>query len=338
MSEEVKGNIEVEDHGAILVARIDGGTLGVFGNDIAERLAELVDRADEDPDVQAVVFTGKHPERFVSHIEIRWLQEGGAAIPPLGVKGTTAIAQTARGVNRVGGLKGVLGTTPLWPAVQLERIHQTFLKMNSSGVIFVAAMNGSALGLGAEFAWANDLRVLAEGDYFIGQPEVLLGIIPGGGGTQRLTRLVGTHRSLTAILEGKPFSGPEALALGAIDDLVPKDKVLDRAIELARHFGSRPKEARGAVKRTVYFGGSETLPDGLRTEHGEFLHSVLAQTGQELMLDYMANTEKNGELPLYIPGVFEQVLEQGTTRGAGANGPALTDPTGSASDAGSQAK
>lgn len=64
-------------------------------------------------------------------------------------------------------------------AAQLDRLHATFLRMNGSGVIFVAALNGSALGLGAEFAWACDLRVMAEGDFFIGQPEILLGIIPG---------------------------------------------------------------------------------------------------------------------------------------------------------------
>lgn len=59
----------------------------------------------------------------------------------------------------------------------LRHGHKTFLRMNRSGAIFVAALNGSALGLGAEFAWAHDLRVMADGDHFIGQPEILLGII-----------------------------------------------------------------------------------------------------------------------------------------------------------------
>jgi enoyl-CoA hydratase len=127
----------------------------------------------------------------------------------------------------------------LWGSVQLDRLHATFLRMNGSGVIFVAALNGSALGLGAEFAWACDLRVMADGDFFIGQPEVLLGIMPGGGGTQRLTRLIGTHQSLIAILEGKPFTPAEALANGAVDAVVPADEVIARATELAEHFGSR---------------------------------------------------------------------------------------------------
>jgi enoyl-CoA hydratase/carnithine racemase len=124
----------------------------------------------------------------------------------------------AGGADRVRVLDPVVRETPLWGAVQLDRMHTTFLRMNGSGVIFVAALNGSALGLGAEFAWACDLRVMADGDFFIGHPEVLLGINPGGGGTQRLTRLIGTHKSLLAILEGKPLTPAEALANGAVDE------------------------------------------------------------------------------------------------------------------------
>jgi enoyl-CoA hydratase len=315
MAEEVRGNLEIEDRGAVLVARVDGGRLGLFGNDIAEQLDALVDRAEDDPNIHAVVFTGTHPERFVSHAEVRWLQEGGAKVPSVNVTGASVLARTAKGVNRAGGLQSLLGKTPLWPAVQLERLHQTFLKMNRSGVIFVAALNGSALGLGAEFSWANDLRVMADGDYFIGQPEVLLGIMPGGGGTQRLTRLVGTHRSLVAILEGKPFTPAEALAIGALDDVVPQDRVLARAIELAEHFGSRTKGSVAAIKRAVYFGGSMSLTDGLHVESAEFLTTALSKVGQELMLDYMATTEADGELPLYSPGVFAEALEAGTVPG-----------------------
>jgi len=315
MAEEVRGNLEIEDRGAVLVARVDGGPLGLFGNDIAEQLDALVDRAERDPNIHAVVFTGTHPERFVSHAEVRWLQEGGAKVPSVNVTGASVLARTAKGVNRAGGFQSMLGKTPLWPAVQLERLHETFLKMNRSGVIFVAALNGSALGLGAEFSWANDLRVMADGDYFIGQPEVLLGIIPGGGGTQRLPRLVGTHRSLVAILEGKPFTPAEALAIGAVDDVVPQEKVLDRAIELAEHFGSRTKGSVAAIKRAVYFGGSMSLTDGLHVERAEFLTTALSKAGQELMLDYMATTEADGELPLYSPGVYEEALAAGTVPG-----------------------
>ncbi|WSD92435.1 enoyl-CoA hydratase/isomerase family protein [Streptomyces canus] len=200
-------------------------------------------------------------------------------------------------------------------ALQLERLHRTFLRMNASGVLFVAALNGSALGLGAEFAWASDLRVMADGDYFIGQPEILLGIIPGGGGTQRLTRLIGTHRSLAAILEGKPFTPAEALANGAVDQVVPQHKVLAQAVELAEHLGKRPKGSVAAAKRSVYFGGSMPLEDGLHVERAEFFTRVMSKEGQELMLDYMETTDASGELPLYRPDTYAQALASGSVPG-----------------------
>jgi enoyl-CoA hydratase len=179
--------------------------------------------------------------------------------------------------------------------------------MNGSGVIFVAALNGSALGLGAEFAWACDLRIMAGGDFFIGQPEVLLGIMPGDG-TQRLTRLIGTHRSLVAILEGKPFTPTQALANGAVDEVVPRDDVVARATELAEHFGSRSKGSVAAIKKAVYFGGSMSLSEGLHVERTEFLMADQSKDGQDLMLDYMDTTDATGELPLYNPDTYAQAL------------------------------
>jgi len=320
MAQKESGRLDIEERGAVVVARIDGGPRQVFGPDIAEQLEDLVDRVDRDPDIRAVVFTGTHPDRFVSHAEVRWLQEGGAAVPSVGRRGASALARTAKGANKASAVVApVLRGTPLWPAVELERVHQTFLKMNRSGIIFIAALNGSALGLGAEFAWANDLRVMAEGDYFIGQPEVLLGIMPGGGGSQRLTRLVGTHRSLVAILEGKPFTPDEALALGAVDDVVPQDQVLARAVQLAEHLGARTKGSVAAIKRAVYFGGSMSLEDGLHVERTEFLTTALSKEGQRLMLEYMEDTVATGELPLYSGDTFDRAIAAGVVPSA-ANG------------------
>jgi enoyl-CoA hydratase/carnithine racemase len=183
--------------------------------------------------------------------------------------------------------------------------------MNRSGVIFVAAINGSALGLGAEFAWSCDLRVMADGDYFIGQPEVLLGILPGGGGTQRLTRLIGTHRSLHAILEGKPFTAQQALANGAVDEVVPQNDLIARALGLARHFGGRVRGSVEAIKRSVYFGGSMSLEEGLRIEHIEFLGVAKSKDGQQLMCDYLDATDEDGHLPFYDREAYERAIKTG---------------------------
>ena len=150
MAHEDKGRLEVEDRGAVLIVRVDGGPHGLFGLDIANQLEELVDRVDRDPSVHAVVLTGAHPERFVSHADVRWLQEGGAAVPALGRRGAAAVARVARIADRARVLEPVVRRTPLWGAVQQDRLHATFLRMNASGTIFIAALNGSALGLGAE--------------------------------------------------------------------------------------------------------------------------------------------------------------------------------------------
>lgn len=316
MTHKTKGHLEVEDRGEVLIVRVDGGPHSLFGIEIANQLEELIDRVDRDPGIRAVVFTGTRPGRFVSHADVRWLQEEGAAVPPLGRRGASAIARVARGADRARALEPVMRKTPLWGAVQLDRLHATFLRMNGSGVIFVAALNGSALGLGAEFAWACDLRVMADGDFFIGQPEVLLGINPGGGGTQRLTRLIGTHRSLVAILEGKPFTPAQALANGAVDEVVAPGDLVTRATELAEYFGARPREAVAAVKRSVYFGGSMSLAEGLHVERTEFLGTDQSDDGQQLMLDYLELTDFTGELPLYNPDIYKQALERGRVPGS----------------------
>ena len=161
----MSGHLGIEDRGAILIVRVDGGQHSLFGVEIASQLEELVDRVDRDPSVHAVVFTGARPGRFVSHADVRWLQEEGAAVPELSRRGASAALRLARGVDRARVPEPVLRRTPLRGVAQLDRLHATFLRMNASGVIFVAALNGSALGLGAEFAWACDLRIMADGEY-----------------------------------------------------------------------------------------------------------------------------------------------------------------------------
>ena len=324
MTHRDNSHFETEDRGTVLVVRVDGGPHSLFGVDIANELDELVDRVDRDPSIHAVVFTGARPGRFVSHADVRWLQEEGAAVPELGRRGASAVARLARGVDRARVPEPVVRRTLLRGAAQLDRLHATFLRMNASGVIFVAALNGSALGLGAEFAWACDLRVMADGEFCIGQPEILLGINPGGGGTQRLTRLIGTHRSLVAILEGKPFTPAQALANGAVDEVVAPDDVVTRAIELAEYFGKRTKGAVEAIKRSVYFGGSMSLSEGLHVERTEFLGTDQSKDGQQLMIEYLATTEATGELPLYHPETYARALESGRVPGVGSTNRAVS--------------
>lgn len=314
MSVQRRGSqrIHTQDLGdGVLLARFAGSELGLFGRDDAPELFDLVERAHRDPKIRAVVFTGSHPGRFLSHADLQWLQEDGAVVPPVSRRITSTVARVARLLNRSRITRRLAARTPMTGALQLDHMHRTLTLMTTSPTIFVAAMNGSALGVGAEIAWACDLRLMAEGDFFVGHLEVLLGFAPGAGGTQRLPRLIGSHRALVAILEGKPFQAEEALQLGAIDEIVPADQLLSRSVERATHLAARPPQAIAAIKRAVNGGGSLPLERGLHVERTEFLASLPQRQAQEIMRSYLSETAKHGELPLYRPGGYAAALRQG---------------------------
>src|SRR5947199_3562846 len=96
MTQNHRLGIEVEQRGRVLLAQLHGGPRGAFGPEIAADLAALVTRAETDEGVGAVVVTGTHPERFVAHANLRWLQEGGAASPTVGPRAAAAVVNAAR--------------------------------------------------------------------------------------------------------------------------------------------------------------------------------------------------------------------------------------------------
>lgn len=305
-------HLAVDTSEGVAVVTLDCGPLGVLDYALVEELSRLVGAAHADPSVRAVVFTGAHPSRFISHADIRMLQEGGRHLPRMSRRTLSLFVRIASALRKSSRFERWAHRTPLAGAFKLDRFHDTLLRMNASGVVFVAALNGSALGVGAEFAWACDVRVMTDDDdCFIGQPEVLLGFNPGGGGTQRLSRLIGGHRALIAMLEGRPLTPPQALDAGAIDELAPPGDVVLRAVSWARDLGSRPKDAIEAIKRSVYFGGSMELSDGLRTERAEFMNTLGSDRAQSIMNTYMRTTETAGELPLYDSATYERALRTG---------------------------
>jgi enoyl-CoA hydratase/carnithine racemase len=136
--------------------------------------------------------------------------------------------------------------------------------------VTIAAINGYALGGGLELALACDLRICAD-DAKLGLPEILLGVIPGGGGTQRLARLVGVGRAKELVLTGRQVRAEEALAIGLVNRVVPKADLIDEVLRFAATLAAGPRLAQAAAKAAIDEGLETTLEDGLAIEAAQFV-------------------------------------------------------------------
>jgi enoyl-CoA hydratase len=133
----------------------------------------------------------------------------------------------------------------------------------------IAAIRGYALGGGLELAMACDILVVGE-DAQLGQPEVRVGIMPGAGGTQRLTRAVGKFQAMRLCLTGKPISGREAYEIGLASVAVPDEEVLDAALDMALSIARLPPLAVASAKAAVLLGEDASLEAGLALERKSF--------------------------------------------------------------------
>src|SRR5207244_8463440 len=131
--------------------------------------------------------------------------------------------------------------------------------------VTIAALNGNALGGSFELTLACDLRIGQHGDFRYGNPEVRAGVIPGGGGTQRITRLVGLARALDWVLRGRIVTPEVALELGLVHELVDDAPV--RALELAEELASLPPMSVANAKRALYQGADASLQAALEIEN-----------------------------------------------------------------------
>ncbi|CAM2975948.1 enoyl-CoA hydratase/isomerase family protein [Skermania piniformis] len=304
--------LEVTIDGTVAVVRMDGGPLGMLDRPLVADLAGLVDVADRDPAVRAVVLTGARPDRFAGHADVRWMREGSDNSPPVGRRGAVAALRFVGAAARSVRFRAAASRTVLAGVLELDRFHDTFVRMNSSSVIYLAAINGAALGGGAELAWACDIRLIADhADACLGQPEVLMGFHPGGGGTQRLTHLVGPQRALRMILDGAPIDAARALEIGAVDAVVDPADLVGEAIGWARRLAARPAAAVGAIKRAVYFAASRPLSEGLLAERSEFLQVLATPQTREIMHAYIRDYEAAGRLLLHDPEARDQALQHG---------------------------
>lgn len=135
----------------------------------------------------------------------------------------------------------------------------------------IVAINGLALGAGLEMSLCCDIRIAAE-NAKLGFPELKLGLFPGGGGTQRLARLIGASKTKELIYLSEPISAQEALNLGIVNQVVPKGEALPQALAMAERINQFSLVALGAAKRAVNRGSNAFLREGIEWEAKEFRH------------------------------------------------------------------
>ncbi|MCX5374809.1 enoyl-CoA hydratase/isomerase family protein [Streptomyces sp. NBC_00103] len=167
-------------------------------------------------------------------------------------------------------------------------LQRTFDEVARLPMPVVAAITGYALGGGLELALAADYRVAAD-DALLGQPEVRLGIIPGSGGTQRLTRLIGPSRAKNLLMTGRRVSADEALRLGLVDEVVPVGEVHGTAVRYAQRLAAGPAAALEAIKEAVDHGADAGLSAGLALERALFtgvFGTADAATGIQSFLEH----------------------------------------------------
>src|SRR5438270_1108044 len=185
-----------------------------------------------------------------------------------------------------GGLRGAVLVSDLAPrffsagaditnfqkSTQEERVmtvlhaQEILLKIERTPKIFVAAISGHALGGGLEIALACDFRFAAEGEFRIGLPEVTLGLLPGNGGTQRLTRLVGRTRALDMMITNQQINAARALELGLIERVFAADRLVEEAVEYVARLAKGPTLAIGNIKIATRLGADLPLEGALALE------------------------------------------------------------------------
>jgi enoyl-CoA hydratase len=219
--------------GVALVTLDRPKALNALSFDLLDQLATALETLDTDPACRAIVLTGAGDRAFAAGADIRELA-----------------SQTSASLV-AGGRFGA------WD------------RIDAIGLPLIAAVRGFALGGGCELAMACDMIVAAE-DASFGQPEILIGVMPGAGGTQRLTRAIGKARAMELILTGRSLSAREAEARGLVSRVVPADATVDAALELAASVATMPPRALRAAKAAILDAAQRSLSDGLARERAAF--------------------------------------------------------------------
>jgi len=245
--------VSVDEHGVALLRLNRPEARNALSPEMRAEIADELERLDADPEARCIVIAGAD-EFFAAGADIRAMAERpiDAAPDPKGMEFWTRLA--------------AIGTPT------------------------IAAVSGYAFGGGCELAMACDMIVCDEKTRF-GQPEITLGIIPGGGGTQRLARAIGKQRAMEYVLTGRRWDAETAERWGLVNKVVGKGRWLEEAIELARLIASRPPVAVRLAKQAVLAAQETDLAEGLRTERQLFDQSMATEDRVEGMTAFLEKRE-----------------------------------------------
>ena len=259
------------DHGVAIV------TLGsesriFFDAEMGDALLATLTSLADDSAVRVIVVTGGAPGYFIRHYSVGELIKTGER----------------------------LKASDPWPEDRPYRAGSFATAMRVAETLpkpVIAAISGSAMGGGFEFTLACDIRIAQLGDYRLGLPEINIGILPGGGGTQRLPRVVGTPAALMHILMGVTLSPAEAAAKGFVHEAV-EGKALDRAMEIARRLATHTPESIRAIKRLIRSAVETPLDQGLQLERNLFMQLCGSDEAIARMKAYEAQHVSDPAQPL----------------------------------------
>ena len=253
MAELVKMRMD----GRVAIVTLDHPPVNALSQQLLEELEEEYDRLDTGDEARAIILGGEGEKAFVAGADI-------TEFPALREQVEQAAAEggSARGIQKLAA------------------------RMDADRPPVVAAIHGYCLGGGLELAMACDIRIAAE-DAQLGQPEIKLGLIPGGGGTQRLPRLVGHGRALYLNLTGDPISGAQAYEWGLVERVVPRAELEDAALELARTLAQRSPHAMSVIKELAAETRDLPIAEGLRREAQAFIRCIGSEDGAEGVVAFL---------------------------------------------------
>ena len=264
-------HLEIEDQGQIIICYLSNPPTHTL---TAQGLLEIHDFLDSlvtNKELRILAFTGAGEDVFIRHYEVGELADSAE-------KNISQQEETKKLENN--------------PIKELHGFHKMLLKIRDLDAIVVAGINGNTAGGGCEFSLGCDLRVMSSGDYFIGLPETSVGILPGGGGTQRLARLIGSSRALDLILHGQLISNVKALEFGIINEILPKESFLKSLKEYCQILANRAPIALREVKRAIHRGMDLPLEEALLIEQEAFNKTMNSKDAAKAMRTMLNSKEE----------------------------------------------